>query len=360
MSCRRAQVTSDLRLRIEPLQAAARAAGDVPLKVWNVRAGSLRRTGTTNAEKGLPGCTAAVTTFHGRWKDNATKDLYVEHIAAQRAAALALRAAGYVVLGSKTAQDAAAAEDALRDGSRRARQPDDEFDLTATLSPADGLPATRPMRSCALRLRANGVRVDDLCHVEEQLSVEFFVASPVSLARAADAEVDVCTNVDNAAAPSDVQTAAQPPNASACGVSLSAWEEAVARGGSGSLDVAAVVDVVMQERAAGRPATLADAQKFLRGKGLVFRTDKKVFKDADAVLAVITARSKADHERRDAAANLLRTADEQNRHLASELRALREATAGDKAEARSRLAALMEAQAQVAAALQRSLLEDGA
>ena len=187
--------------------------------------------------------------------------------------------------------------------------------------------------------------------------MEFFVASPVSLARAADAEVDVCTNVDNAAAPSDVQTAAQPPNASACGVSLSAWEEVVARG---SLAVAAVVDVVMQERAAGRPATLADAQKFLRGKGLVFRTDNKVFKDAGAVLAVITARSKADHERRDAAANLLRTADEQNRHLASELRALREATAGDKAETRSRLAALMEAQAQVAAALQRSLLEDGA
>ena len=69
---------------------------------------------------------------------------------------------------------------------------------------------------------------------------------------------------------------------------------------------------------------------------------------------------RAVHERRDAAANLLRAADEQNRHLASELRALREATAGDKAETRSRLAALMEAQAQVAAALQRSLLEDGA
>lgn len=90
-------MTSDLRLRIEPLQAAARAAGEVQLKVWNVRAGSLRRTGTTTAEMGLPGCGAAVATFHGRWKDSGTKDLYVEHIAAQRAAALALRAAGYVV-----------------------------------------------------------------------------------------------------------------------------------------------------------------------------------------------------------------------------------------------------------------------
>jgi hypothetical protein len=179
-------VTSDLRLRIEPLQAAARAAGEVQLKVWNVRAGSLRRTGTTTAEKGLPGCGAEVATFHGRWKDSGTKDLYVEHIAAQRAAALALRAAGYVVLGSKTAEEATAVEDALRDGKRRARQPDDEFDLTATLTPADGLPATRTLRSCATRLRAIGVRVDDLCHVEDQLSVEFLVASRVSLARAAD------------------------------------------------------------------------------------------------------------------------------------------------------------------------------
>ena len=55
-------MTSDLRLRIEPLQAAARAAGEVQLKVWNVRAGSLRRTGTTTAEKGLPGCGAEVAT----------------------------------------------------------------------------------------------------------------------------------------------------------------------------------------------------------------------------------------------------------------------------------------------------------
>ena len=375
-------MTSDLRLRIEPLQAAARAAGEVQLKVWNVRAGSLRRTGTTTAEKGLPGCGAAVATFHGRWKDSGTKDLYVEHIAAQRAAALALRAAGYVVLGSKTAEEATAVEDALRDGKRRARQPDDEFDLTATLTPADGLPATRTLRSCATRLRAIGVRVDDLCHVEDQLSVEFLVASRVSLARAADAEVDACSNGDgagsalhnsgtdapstNAAEPSHTPTGvgcagvnndhgeAQPPpsTSDARDVRGSAWEEAVQRG---TLDVAAVIDVVLQERSASRPATLADARNFLRRQGLACRLDNKAFKDAGAVLAVVTAHGEADRARCAAAVNVLDAADERNRHLASQLRALREADAGDKAERASRLAALMEAQAQMTAALQRAL-----
>ena len=126
-------------------------------------------------------------------------------------------------------------------------------------------------------------------------------------------------------------------------------EEAVQRG---TLGVAAVVDVVLQERSASRPATLADARNFLRRQGLACRLDNKAFKDAGAVLAVVTAHGEADRARCAAAVNVLDAADERNRHLATELHAQREADAGDKAERASRLGALMEAQAQMTEALQ--------
>ena len=206
---------------------------------------------------------------------------------------LALRAAGYVVRvrrrlrrrrRSKTHFETASGVHGSRTTSltsqRRCRPP------AAFLQLARFVPV-RP------RLRAIGVRVDGLCHIEDQLSVEFLVASRVSLARAADAEVDACSNGDgaaaalhnsatnapgtNAAEPSGTPTGAgcagvnndrgeaQPPSsAGACGVYRSAREEALQRG---TLDVAAVVDVVLQERSTSRPATLADARNFLASAG---------------------------------------------------------------------------------------------
>ena len=113
-----------------------------------------------------------------------------------------------------------------------------------------------------------------------------------------------------------------------------------------------MVDVVLQERSASRPETLADARNFLRWQGLACRLDNKAFKDAGGVLAVVTAHGEADRARCVAAVNVLDAADERNRHLATKLHAQREADAGDKAERASRLGALMEAQAQMTEALQ--------
>ena len=129
-------------------------------------------------------------TWFGRWKNESTKDLYNEYMAAQTKAAVGMSAtsAGYVVIGSSTAAAAAQKDKERRSAKARAKQPDDEFDLSVTLTPDDGVPATRALADCEDALRVNGVRFDDFKHVGDELKVDFRVTSRVALADRADHE----------------------------------------------------------------------------------------------------------------------------------------------------------------------------
>ena len=157
------------------------------LKEWNVRAAAFRRSATSTAEQALDVDSKTVTWF-GRWKNESTKDLYDEYMAAQTKAAVGMSAAGYAVLGSSTAAAAAQEDQERRSAKARAKQPDDEFDLSVTLTPDDGVPATRALADCENALRVNGVRYNDLKHVGDELKVDFRVASRVALAGRADHE----------------------------------------------------------------------------------------------------------------------------------------------------------------------------
>ena len=82
-------------------------------------------------------------TWFGRWKNESTKDLYNDYMAARTTAAVGMSAAGYAVLGSSTVAAAAQEDKERRSAKARAKQAGDEFDLSVTLAPDDGVPATR-------------------------------------------------------------------------------------------------------------------------------------------------------------------------------------------------------------------------